>query len=634
MDKRTKKEIQSKHGAKKTPKPKYNLWQNTGFMLRTSRKYAKSVFPLCIVLALLSAGKSVAELLIAPAILNKIELSASLGSVVFTIAAFALVLMLLSGLRSYVDTNALFGRIAVRSQGIYLSISRKYAETSYPNLLNTDFLALGEKASAACAGNSESSEAIWTTLTDLMTSCIGFIVYLALLTNLNLWLAALVAATTAVSYFASKRINEWGYLHRSEELELTKRIEYANKTATSREFAKDIRMFGLRGWLEDLWGSTMRLYSAFCAKRERKYIWANIIDIVLTFLRNGIAYAFLIGITVKNGLPASQFLLYFAALSGFAQWVVEILDKLSVMHKQSLDISTIREFLDWDEPFDLNGGERIAFEPNKQYEIRLDNVSFRYPKADKDTLSHINLTVHPGEKLAIVGLNGAGKTTLVKLVCGFLDPTEGRILLNGEDIRKFNRNDYYALFSAVFQEFSVLDVTVKENVAQCVDGIDETRVWQCIDKAGLTEKIKSLPKGIETHLGRRVFKDGVEFSGGQTQRLMLARALYKNAPILVLDEPTAALDPIAENDIYQKYNDMTHGRTSFFISHRLASTRFCDRIIFVDSGKIAEEGTHDELLKNGGGYAYLFEVQSKYYRSDNQDGTSDGSPDAAIKWKE
>lgn len=631
MDKRTKKEIQSKHGAKKTPKPKYNLWQNTGFMLRTSRKYAKSVFPLCIVLALLSAGKSVAELLIAPAILNKIELSASLGSVVFTIAAFALVLMLLSGLRSYVDTNALFGRIAVRSQGIYLSISRKYAETSYPNLLNTDFLALGEKASAACAGNSESSEAIWTTLTDLMTSCIGFVVYLALLTNLNLWLAALVAATTAVSYFASKRINEWGYLHRSEELELTKKIEYANKTATSREFAKDIRMFGLRGWLEDLWGSTMRLYSAFCAKRERKYIWANIIDIVLTFLRNGIAYAFLIGITVKNGLPASQFLLYFAALSGFAQWVVEILDKLSVMHKQSLDISTIREFLDWDEPFDLNGGERIAFEPNKQYEIRLDDVSFRYPKADKDTLSHINLTVHPGEKLAIVGLNGAGKTTLVKLVCGFLDPTEGRILLNGEDIRKFNRNDYYALFSAVFQEFSVLDVTVKENVAQCVDGIDETRVWQCIDKAGLTEKIKSLPKGIETHLGRRVFKDGVEFSGGQTQRLMLARALYKNAPILVLDEPTAALDPIAENDIYQKYNDMTHGRTSFFISHRLASTRFCDRIIFVDGGKIAEEGTHDELLKNGGGYAYLFEVQSKYYRSDNQDGTSDGSPDAAIK---
>ena len=271
-----KKETKSKHGAKKTPKPKYNLWQNTGFMLRTSRKYAKSVFPLCIVLALLSAGKSVAELLIAPAILNKIELSASLGSVVFTIAAFALVLMLLSGLRSYVDTNALFGRIAVRSQGIYLSISRKYAETSYPNLLNTDFLALGEKASAACSANSEASEAIWTTLTDLMTSCIGFIVYLALLTNLNLWLAALVAATTAVSYFASKRINEWGYLHRSEELELTKKIEYANKTATSREFAKDIRMFGLRGWLEDQKTNEQTAAQCACTVRFVQSASANI----------------------------------------------------------------------------------------------------------------------------------------------------------------------------------------------------------------------------------------------------------------------------------------------------------------------------------------------------------------------
>lgn len=335
--------------------------------------------------------------------------------------------MLLSGLRSYVDTNALFGRIAVRSQGIYLSISRKYAKTSYPNLLNTGFLCPRRKGKCCLRrqlrvirshlDDSYGSDDVMHRLYRL--SCFAD-------EPLTFGLPHLLPATTAVSYFASKRINEWGYLHRSEELELTKKIEYANKTATSREFAKDIRMFGLRGWLEDLWGSTMRLYSAFCAKRERKYIWANIIDIVLTFLRNGIAYAFLIGITVKNGLPASQFLLYFAALSGFAQWVVEILDKLSVMHKQSLDISTIREFLDWDEPFDLNGGERIAFEPNKQYEIRLDNVSFRYPTADKDTLSHINLTVHPGEKLAIVGLNGAGKTTLVKLVCGFLDPTEGR----------------------------------------------------------------------------------------------------------------------------------------------------------------------------------------------------------------
>ena len=213
-----------------------------------------------------------------------------------------------------------------------------------------------------------------------------------------------------------------------------------------------------------------------------------------------------------------------------------------------------------------------------------------------------------------MGLNGAGKTTLVKLLCGLLDPTEGAVLLDGQDIRQFNRDDYYALFSAVFQEFSVLASTVAENVSQTVGGGDRERVRTCLEKAGLTEKIDSLPKSIDTQVGREVYEDGVLLSGGQTQRLMLARALYKNGPILLLDEPTAALDPIAENDIYLKYSQMSAGKTSLFISHRLASTRFCDRIIFVAGGNIAEEGTHEELVQKGGGYAKLFEVQSRYYR--------------------
>jgi ATP-binding cassette subfamily B protein len=188
------------------------------------------------------------------------------------------------------------------------------------------------------------------------------------------------------------------------------------------------------------------------------------------------------------------------------------------------------------------------------------------------------------------------------------------VLLNGKDIREFNRRSYYDLFSAVFQEFSVLDVTVAEQIAQTTENIDYDRIVDCIDKAGLTDMIAKLPKGLQTHVGREVHLDGVLFSGGQMQRLMLARALYKDGPILLLDEPTAALDPIAENDIYIKYSEMTHGRTSMFISHRLASTRFCDRIIFVTDGGIKEEGTHESLLELGGEYAKLFEVQSRYYQ--------------------
>ena len=335
-------------------------------------------------------------------------------------------------------------------------------------------------------------------------------------------------------------------------------------------------------------------------------------------MRNGAAYAYLIWLTLEQGLPVSQFLLYFGAATGFAQWVSGILEKFAKLHKQCLDISTVREFLEYPEPFRFEDGLPLKKRLDTPYELRLEGVSYRYPGAEKDTIHKLDLTVRPGENLAIVGLNGAGKTTLVKLLCGFLDPTEGRVLLNGQDIRPYNRRDYYKLFAAVFQDFSVLSATVAENVAQCRTGIDEARVWHCLDEAGLTEKVQSLPKQLETQIGREVYEDGVELSGGQTQRLMLARALYKDAPVLVLDEPTAALDPIAENDIYQKYNEMTAGKTSLFISHRLASTRFCDRILYLKDGRVAEEGTHEELLKRGGGYADLFEVQSQYYREENE----------------
>ena len=229
-----------------------------------------------------------------------------------------------------------------------------------------------------------------------------------------------------------------------------------------------------------------------------------------------------------------------------------------------------------------------------------------------------------------IGRNGAGKTTLVSLLCGFYDPTKGRVLLNGTDIREFNRREYYRLFSSVFQDCSELDITVAQWVAQAVDGINMEKVKDCIEKAGLTEQVEVLPQKYDTHLGKQAYLDGVQLSGGQMQRLMLARALYKDGAVLTLDEPTAALDPLAENDIYQKYNEMSAGKTSVFISHRLASTRFCDRILLLEDGRIAEEGTHQELMALGGRYAELFQVQARYYREgfddllDDQEGNQEG----------
>ena len=592
-------------------KPAYSVWQNVRFMVGRAWQSRKSVLWLCLVTAGLALALNLAQLLIAPVVLARVEQHAPLAQLLGTIGGFALALILLNGLHGYVKQNTLFSRVDVR-MSIISALNTKACTTSYPNTRDPAVLRLLEKARYTCGTNARPAEHIWETLTQLLLNLAGFAAYLVLVSGMNPLLVVVVTATTAVGFFVSRRINQWGYLHREEESAYQKKIKYVREKAESIHLAKDIRIFGLKSWVDDLYQSTLRLYAAFINRRERIYTGACAVDALLTLARNGIAYFYLIQLTIAQGLPASQFLLYFSAFSGFSTWITGILQQASTLRQESLDLSSIQEYLHLPEHFRFAGGRPIP--QCDAYELRLDHVTFRYPGTDRVILHDIDLTIHPGEKIAVVGLNGAGKTTLVKLLCGFYDPDEGRVLLNGTDIRDFNRQDYYRLFSTVFQESSILDITVAETVAQAVDHIDMDRVKDCIAKAGLTEKIQSLPQGYDTHIGKNVYPDGVEFSGGQTQRLMLARALYKNGPFLVLDEPTAALDPIAENDIYQKYNQMTAGKSSVFISHRLASTRFCDRILFVKDGIIAEEGTHEQLLAKGGSYAKLFDIQARYYQ--------------------
>jgi len=371
--------------------------------------------------------------------------------------------------------------------------------------------------------------------------------------------------------------------------------------------------------MESLYDQLLEAYYLFAGKVQMRLFLAKVGEIVLTFLRNGAAYAVLIYMVLQGRIGVPEFLLSFTAVAGFAAWITGILENVSEVRRYSIELCAVREYLSYPELFKFEEGAALVPEPERLYELKLENVSFRYPGADHDVLKNVNFTLHPGEKVAVVGLNGAGKTTLVKLLCGFLDPTEGRVLLDGRDIREYNRRDYYKLFTAVFQDFSLLAVSIAANVAQSEENIDMARVRDCIDRAGLTAKIESLPEGYDTKLLRSVHFDAVELSGGETQRLMLARALYRNAPVIVLDEPTAALDPIAESEMYGKYHEMTAGRSSVYISHRLASTRFCDRILYIEDAGIAEEGTHEELLARGGRYAALFEVQSRYYREGGMD---------------
>lgn len=591
------------------------MWQNVGFMVKTAWvEKEKKVLVTTLFLAVLSVINSLIGLYVTPVLLGQVESGVSPMQLVLTAVSFTLALMLCGAVTAYINEFELYGKVTTRLALISV-MNEKGCRTSFPNREDDKFIKLSSRAAQSVSNNSQATEAIWGTLQSLMTNIAGFVIYLVMLTNVDPVLIAVILATTLVGYFINKYLSGYSYRHRDEESEISNKLSYSSKLTQEKGISKDIRIFNMRPWLEELYTKALDAFTAFKKKESNIVVWGSIADLVLTFLRNGVAYFYLINMVIGGGLSVSQFLLYFSTVGGFTGWVGGILGGFTTLHRQSLDICTVREFLEYPEVFKFADGKPLDVDKSNQYEIKLEDVSFKYPAAEKYTLEHISLTIHPGEKIAVVGLNGAGKTTLVKLICGFYDPTEGRVLLNGTDVREYNREDYYKLFTAVFQQFVVLPGSVALNVSQSIDGGDRDKVKECIRKAGLTKKIESLPNGYDTMLNRHIMEeDATELSGGETQRLMLARALYKDAPVVILDEPTAALDPIAEADLYSKYNEMTEGCSSLYISHRLASTRFCDRIILIGEHKILEEGTHASLMKLGGHYAELFEIQSKYYR--------------------
>ena len=471
-------------------KPKYSIWQNLCFSVKLAWQTRKRVLVITVAGAILSVLMNLVQLYVAPEILSKVEQQAPLGQLLLTIGGFTAALFLLSGLVDYLDTVRQPGEIDVRTAIIQL-LTKKTCETSYPNIRDPKVLKLKEQAGAAVGGNSDAGEHIWKTLTQLLTNLIGFVIYLILLRNLNGFLILVVIVTSMLGFFATRYINEWEYRHKDEKEVYEKELSYYKERAFALDFAKDLRIFGLGTWLRELQNKALKTCEAFLTRREKAYLWANIVDVTMALLRNGVAYAFLIWKTLEQSLPASEFLLYFTAVSGFTKWITGILGTFSQLHKESIALSHVQEYLNLPEQFRFDDG--ITPPKADEYMLTLENLTFRYPGTETNILENVNLTIHPGEKLAIVGLNGAGKTTLVKLMCGFYDPTQGRVLLNGQDIREFNRRQYYELFSAVFQNFSIMDTTVAEAVSQTAVGTDMGKVELCLEKAGVKEAISKFP---------------------------------------------------------------------------------------------------------------------------------------------
>ncbi len=326
----------------------------------------------------------------------------------------------------------------------------------------------------------------------------------------------------------------------------------------------------------------------------------------------GLVYVFVCLKASTGAFGVGSVTQYIGAITALSQGLGQMLNACGEMRVNGMHLRTVFDFLD--KPNQMVQGERAVPDKTEGYQIEFRDVSFRYPGAETDALSHVSLTFSAGEKLALVGRNGSGKTTFIKLLCRLYDPTEGTIYLNGVDIKEYDYTSYLAIFSVVFQDFQLFGFPLGQNIAAGYD-YDKERAEKCVEQAGFAERLQTLPKGLETYLYPILDKEGIELSGGEAQKVAIARALYKDSGVMVLDEPTAALDPLAEADIYTRFNQMVSGKSAIYISHRLSSCRFCDKIAVFSEGQMVQYGTHDELVTADGHYGELWKAQAQYYVS-------------------
>lgn len=466
-------------------------------------------------------------------------------------------------------------------------------------------------------------------MTALLSAAGGLLAYSAILSTLHPLVVLALLALFGLELWQSIRTERKKQSLKQEKAKAGRRLNYIAYGTRGLAEGKDIRIYNMAGWLREMarqaLGQTRRLERITAGYEQRRMVFSG----ALILVRDGCAYGFLLYAFFHGNMSVGDFAMYFAAITGLGGWLSQLTESISQLQEARNYVRDYQEYMELgkDSAIPKNGMAR-EFDNDMQKQrpigFQLRNVSYAYTEIGEDgqekthqVLKNLNLEIAPGEKLAVVGVNGAGKTTLIKLLCGLLHPQQGELLVGGAPQTSFEPQEYYELFSAVFQSSGVLPVSVADNIALNITGeVDQERLWRCIRAAGLEEKITSLPQGVDTCLVKRITEQGTELSGGQLQRLLLARALYKDAPVLLLDEPTAALDPLAEQEIYERYRQFTEGRTAVFISHRLASTRFCDRIILLEDGRIAESGTHEQLLAKGGRYAEMFRVQSRYYQED------------------
>ena len=496
-------------------------------------------------------------------------------------------------------------------------VRMRYAIAAFRKSLNTDYVNIESLEKREVQKRAEDFyNARWSgganfidMLNYFCVAIVGVISSCALIYKLNVAMILLIAVTCGIEFFIQHTLTKKRRENLNAKTEPNNRFNYFYKLCKDGKSAKDIKIYGFKDYFIKALAKSLYDIEKIYAKYTHQCIASDGISALLNAARESVAYIYLVYLVTKSRLSVSDFIFYFGIITGFSNWVISLGYSVNQIEMCCNECAEYRKYIEEKDTSD----EGTALQSKCVESIEFCKVSYKYPSSQTPTLKNINIKFGGNENVAIVGENGAGKTTLIKLLCGLYSPTDGKILLNDTDTAGIAKNSYFDLFSVIFQDYRFLPMTIQQNITASSE-YDRGKLYAAFEQAGILEKINSLPQKENSLMDREVYKDAVDFSGGEKQKLLLSKAVYKDAPILVLDEPTAALDPIAENELYLKYNELTKDKLSFFISHRLSSTRFCDRILFLSDGKIAEEGTHEELMAKKGKYYKMYQIQSYYYK--------------------
>lgn len=491
----------------------------------------------------------------------------------------------------------------------------KNMEMAYAYTEDAAFGQKYDKAFIATQSNDNGVEGIYHKLYEMPAVFVVVAALSIFIGRLSIWVLLGLFLNLAATVWISRKSHSFRYGKKKEEARLRRKVSYYNNISSDFAYGKDIRMYGMKQRILDNASMEIQGYKKFNSLMAAKEYRLGFVGLAAMLIGDALTYGLLI-IRTMGGMSIADFSMYLTAALTLAAYMKEAAEQLSFVVNEGQYVHELYFFMD--EDMGERGGSRQAI-VGDTLEIVFDDVSFRYPGTEKYIFRHLNLTIHKGERLAIVGINGAGKTTLVKLMMGLFDVTEGEIRINGVPIGEFDKKALFSMFSVVFQDVNILAFTVRENVAGSLDNIDDGRVDNVLRRVGMTEAIDALPGKTKQMMLKVIDEDGALLSGGQNQKLAIARALYKDANMVVMDEPTAALDALAEAEIYENFSSLVQGKTAVYISHRLASTRFCDHIAMFDNDGLKEYGTHEELMERRGSYYEMFTVQSKYYKQETEE---------------